>query len=82
MVNSLHKIRCYPVIDEVDFMDSLQVPFKARFLSETFAAVDAREIAFPAALPIHMSAQIAEHRVVASTFSTGEAAQAGPRETC
>lgn len=55
------------------------MPLQARFLGETFAAVEAREKAFPAALPFHVPAQIAEHRVAASAFPTGEA---GPRETC
>jgi len=55
------------------------MPLQTRFLGETFAAVEAREIAFPAALPFHVPAQIAEHRVAASAFPTRES---GTRETC
>lgn len=79
MINSLqHEIGLYP-IDDVNIMDSRQMPLQARFLGETFAAVVAREKAFPAAFPFHVSAQITEHRVAASAFPTGEA---GARETC
>jgi len=42
-------------------------------------AVDARKRAFSAALPFHVSAQIAEHRITAFALLTRKA---GPRETC
>lgn len=60
-------------------MNCRTVTLQARFLGETFAAVGAQEIAFPTAFPFHVPAQIADHRVAASAFPTGEA---GPRETC
>lgn len=67
--------------DVIDIMDRRQVPLQARFLGETFAAVAAREIAFPAALPFHVPAQIAKHRVVASAIPAHVAA-GRPRGTC
>lgn len=42
------------------------MPFQTRFLAESVAAVVAREVALPAALPIYVSAQIAEPTVAAS----------------
>lgn len=73
-VNHLqHEIRLHPV-DDVDVMDSRQMPLQARFLSKTFTAVGAQEIAFSAALPFHVPVQIAGQRVAAAfTFWTNEA---------
>lgn len=52
---------------------------QARFLGETVVAVAARELPFPAALPLHVSAQIAKHRVAAPALLASEA---GPHQTC
>lgn len=49
------------------------MPLQAGFLGETVVAVAARKLAFTTALPLHVSAQIAEHCVAASAILAGEA---------
>lgn len=60
-------------------LPSLQMPLQTSFLGETVFAVGAWKRTFPAALPVHVPAQIAEHRITASALQTGKA---GPRQTC
>jgi hypothetical protein len=54
-------------------MDRRQVPLQTRFLGEIVVAVEALELTFPAALPFHVPAQIAEHCVAALALLTAEA---------